>query len=88
MLALPAIEKKLGGKPSLEVQQRLEGLREKINDQPMTAVELRGVRAIETLALIATPEAKAVLQDLAKGGEGALLTEQAKLALARLNRAK
>jgi hypothetical protein len=88
VLALPAIEKKLGGKPSLEVQQRLEGLREKINDQAMTAAELRGVRAIETLALIGTPEAKAVLQDLAKGGEGALLTEQAKLALARLNRAK
>jgi hypothetical protein len=54
----------------------------------MTAAELRGVRAIETLALIGTPEAKAVLQDLAKGGEGALLTEQAKLALKRLEAAK
>jgi hypothetical protein len=88
ILALPAIEKKLAAKPSLEVQQRLEGLREKINEQPMTSAELRGVRAIEALALIGTPEAKTVLQDLAKGGEGALLTEQAKLALRRLEGAK
>lgn len=82
----PAMRKKLKDKTSLEVQQRLDMLLQKIGDQPLTADELRAVRAIETLEGIGTTDAQAILQSLAKGGEGAMLTEQAKRSLERLAR--
>ncbi|OAI47908.1 hypothetical protein AYO44_08510 [Planctomycetaceae bacterium SCGC AG-212-F19] len=86
VVAVPAIEKKLGEKLSLEPQQRLEAILQKIDDRPMTTDELRASRAIEALEAIGTPEARAILDTLAKGGAGALVTERAQQALGRVQR--
>jgi hypothetical protein len=84
VLAVPAMEKKLEQKPSLEVRQRVESLLQQIDTQPMTAEELRSLRAMDALEAIGTPEARAILDNLAKGGAGAMTTEHAKKALQRL----
>jgi hypothetical protein len=84
VLAAPILEKKLLQKNSIEVERRLETLLAKIDDKAMSAEELRGVRAITALEAIGTPEAQTVLQGLAKGGAGALSTEQSREALSRL----
>lgn len=86
VVAVPAIEKKLQDKLPLEVQQRLEAVLQKIDDRPLTAEELRASRAIEALEAIGTPEARAVLDTLARGGAGALVTDRARQALGRLQR--
>jgi len=85
-LALPAIDKKLADKSySLEARRQLEALAQKTKTV-LSGEELRHLRAVEILELIGTPEARAVLGDLSRGGEGAALTEQARKALARLAR--
>jgi hypothetical protein len=86
VVAIPAIEKKLGEKLPLEPQQRLEAVLQKIDDRAMTADELRASRAIEALEAIGTPEARTILDSLAKGGGGALVTDRAQQALGRLQR--
>jgi hypothetical protein len=45
---------------------------------------VRSLRAIEVLEMIGTAEAKAVLQDLAKGAAGASVTRAVKDALDRM----
>jgi hypothetical protein len=45
---------------------------------------LRMMRSIAVLEYAATPEAKQLLEDLARGAEGALITEETRKALARL----
>ena len=47
---------------------------------------MRSLRAIEVLETIGSAEAKAVLQDLAKGTAGASVTRAAQAALDRLAR--
>jgi hypothetical protein len=51
---------------------------------PMSGEALRSVRAIEVLERIATPEARKLLRDLARGAPGARLTREAAAALKRL----
>jgi WD40 repeat protein len=51
---------------------------------PMSGEALRTVRAIEVLERIATPEARKLLRDLAKGAPGARQTREAAAALKRL----
>jgi hypothetical protein len=81
--AQPAIDRKLADKTvSLEARRRLEGLAQKVKTV-LSAEELRSLRAIAVLEEIGTPAARAVLADLSRGGEGAVLTEQARRALAR-----
>ena len=83
-LALPALDKKLADKGlSLEARRRLEELTQKAKTV-LSGEELRNIRAIEILEGIGTPEAAALLDRLAHGGDGAILTEQAKSALKRL----
>src|SRR5262249_24276164 len=85
-LALRAIDEKLGDKSiSLEAHRHLEALAQKAKSV-LSGEELRSLRAVEILEQIGTPEARAVLADLSRGGEGAVLTEQARRALARLGR--
>jgi hypothetical protein len=85
-LALPALEKKLTEKTvSLEARRRMGALLENTKTV-LSADELRQVRAIEVLEEIGSAEARDLLDSLAHGGEGALLTEQAKKALSRLAR--
>ncbi len=83
-VAAPLVEKKLQEKISLEVRQALEGVLQRIDDRAITAQELQAVRGIEALEAIGTSEASAVLESLAKGGPGAIITDRAAAALARL----
>jgi WD40 repeat protein len=82
-LVRPALEKCLASKPSLEMRKRLEALLDKL-DAPLTRPEvLRGLRAVEVLERLATPEARALLEILAGGAPAALLTQEARASLGR-----
>lgn len=79
----PALRKALAANPPLETRRRLEQLL----SRPAaigSGDRLRGVRAIEVLERIATPEAQQVLKALADGTPGARLTQDATAALNRL----
>jgi WD40 repeat protein len=78
----------LAGAPSAEARKRLESVVSVIEGtRPEHAPEtLRAIRAIHVLELIGTPEARAVLEKLARGASGAYETRHAKAALARLAR--
>jgi type IV secretory pathway VirB4 component len=76
----------LVGDPSPELRRRLETLLSKLQG-PITSTEtLRSLRAIEVLEHIATPEARELLQKLARGAPEARLTREAKTAVERLGR--
>lgn len=83
-VALPALRAALDGKPSLEARRRLERLLERIRPAPLTPATLQGLRALEVLEQVATPEARQVLESLAKGGPADRLTREAKASLGRL----
>jgi WD40 repeat protein len=83
-LTEPALRKRLADSPPLEVRQRLEHLLEKLAGPITDAERLRAHRSLEILEHIGTPEAKAVLQTLARGAPEARLTQEAKEALERL----
>lgn len=86
-LAGPALEQLLKAKPPLEVQYRVERLLELLST-PISAPDvLRGLRAVEVLERAGTDEARKLLADLAKGAAGAQLTEDARAALQRIDRA-
>lgn len=85
-LAGPVLRRQLKKQLSLEVRRRLEQLLEKI-DGPVTAPEqLRGLRAIEVLEHIGTPQAREILQSLGKGAPEARLTQEAKASLGRVEK--
>ncbi|HZT82671.1 MAG TPA: hypothetical protein VFA26_20750 [Gemmataceae bacterium] len=81
------LRKALAGDPSAEAKKRLEGLL-----KPLAAgfetdpAELRQLRGIQVLEQLGTPEAKKLLQALARGAPGARRTRDAQLALDRLHR--
>jgi hypothetical protein len=80
---VPALDKALAGKLPLETNRRLEDLRGKLTGLLLQGQRLRAYRAVEVLELIATPEARQVLQALAGGAPDALLTTSAQAALKR-----
>jgi hypothetical protein len=80
---VPALDKALAANPSLESKRRLEGLRNKLTGIVLEGERLRAYRAIEVLERTGTPEARQVLQELAKGAPGALITTSAQAALKR-----
>jgi hypothetical protein len=83
-LALGELQKRLMQNPSLEMRQRMEKLLAKLQG-PVTAPDmLQKLRAIETLERIGTPEARAVLEDMAKGATGHRITEDARDSVKRL----
>jgi hypothetical protein len=83
--AEPALRKVLARKPSAEVRQRAEALLEKL-DLARSPERMRGVRALDVLEHVGTPEAKRLLEELAKGAPEARLTREAQGSLDRLNR--
>lgn len=85
-LAEPALRKALADSPP-ETKVRIGTLLEAVGDQRRISGEpLRGLRAVEVLEHIGTPEASKVLETLASGAEGARLTRDAKAALERLGK--
>jgi WD40 repeat protein len=84
--ARQALEKALQGKPLLEVRKRAEWLLDKLNNHELTLAELRVIRTVEALEHIGNAEAIKLLEQLAGGTPGALLTEEARGTLQRLTR--
>src|SRR5262249_32971435 len=81
-LALPALRDALKHK-SPEVRQRAEQLIAKLHSRADSEDRLQLLRAVEVLELIATPEARSLLQSLADGPPGALATVQPQAVLRR-----
>jgi RNA polymerase sigma factor (sigma-70 family) len=84
LAAKPAMEKALKDKPSLDVSQRLGDLLRALEDRQLPPESVRVLRVIEALETTRTEEAKALLEEWAKGTPGAMLTEEAKASLARI----
>jgi WD40 repeat protein len=85
-LAAPALRKALANQPELEARRRIEALLRKL-DGPVSSPELlRGLRTIEVLEHIGTPQARQVVAALAEGAPAARLTKDAKAALERLTK--
>jgi hypothetical protein len=82
----PLLRKALAGKVSLEVRARVKRLLARLRHQPLSPGSLRVVRAVEALERIDSSQTRKLLDRLGKGAEGSLLTEQARAALARLER--
>jgi len=83
-LANPALRKALLAKNSLEAERRLKNLVDRLDKATLTPDELRRVRAVEVLEKIATPQARALLAQLAAGVPHSRLTQEAAAALRRL----
>jgi WD40 repeat protein len=84
--ALALLRQALENDPTPEARKRIEELLKKGDQVTPRGETLRSLRAIEVLETIATSEAKRVLQKLAKGTPGAVVTEAAEEALDRLGR--
>jgi len=84
-LAGPELQAALAKTEALEPRQRIEGLLKRLEGPLQEREKIRNVRAIEVLEEIGTPQAKSVLETLAKGAAAARETEEAKASLERLN---
>jgi WD40 repeat protein len=80
---IPALQKALGGKISVEASRRIHQILEKLEAQDGTSENLRAVRAVELLEHIADADSLALLQTLAGGAAHARLTLSARDALRR-----
>jgi WD40 repeat protein len=86
--ARAAVARALEGKPSAEATRRLKAILERLDATRPSPELLRSLRAVEVLERVGTPEARRVLEELAAGRADALLTREAKAALARLGHAR
>jgi hypothetical protein len=82
--AAPALRRALVATPTLEVRRRVEHLLEDLALRVPSPGRLREVRALEVLERQDTVEARALLRALAQGLPEALLTQDARAALTRL----
>jgi hypothetical protein len=84
--AEPALRKGLEGKLSAEQRKRIEGLVEALASpgRDLSAEELRELRAVGVLERVTSPEARRLVEELAKGVKAARLTQEAQQALRRL----
>jgi hypothetical protein len=81
--AKPALQQALAAGPSPEARRRIERLLDRL-ERPLPVERVRYVRAIEVLEQIGTTAAQRVLEKLARGGSGAVETEEARAAWERL----
>jgi WD40 repeat protein len=87
--ARPALRRALAGRLSPEARRRAEALLKDLDGQPVrSAAVLQGIRAVAVLEQIGTPEAMALLRELAQGLGEARLTREARGALDRLERVR
>ncbi len=82
--AEPALRDALKGNLSVEARKRIKVLLEGVRALTVSPENLRNLRAVEVLEHLGTPEARQVLESLAKGAAGACLTREAKASLERL----
>src|SRR5262249_27449720 len=83
-LAAPALRDATHASVSAEVRKQARQLLDAITYQAPTGERLRTLRALEVLERIATPEAVALLKDLASGAPASIPTLSARAALQRL----
>ena len=83
-----ALLKALENKPSTEATTRIDRLLDlaKSPSHAPSGDSLRDLRALEVLESIATPEARALLEELSKGAEHTRLTDAARAALNRVGK--
>jgi hypothetical protein len=82
--AEPQLIKAVSYSPSLETRKRAERLLQKLENGGLKGDALRGIRTVELLERIGTPEAKALLQTLASGAADTRLTLEAQASLKRM----
>jgi len=85
-LALPALQKVLTGQPTLEFRRRAEPMVARLIGGVLNGEQVRMVRALEVLERSGTPAARHLLQSLAKGAPGALVTRKGQESLERIGR--
>jgi RNA polymerase sigma factor (sigma-70 family) len=79
------LRKTLAGRPPLEVHRRVEALLGALS-AGVSPTRLRAIRGVAVLEYSATPEARQLLETLARGAPEAQLTQEAKAARERLSR--
>ena len=84
--AAPSLRKALAGTPSAEARQRVSGLLALVDAAGPSSETLREMRAIETLELIGSLEARRLLEKLAAGPAEMPLTQDAKASAERLTK--
>jgi WD40 repeat protein len=87
-LIKPALDKYLAAKPSLEGGRRAQKLLDRLRNPDLTPDRLRCLETIEILEILQTPEARAVLQEIARDALVSQVRLAAQEALERLQRPK
>jgi WD40 repeat protein len=82
-LAEPALRKALEANPTQELRRQATRLLDRLSN--ISGERMRRVRAVETLEYVNTPDARQVLEKIAKGASEARLTREAKAALERVH---
>jgi hypothetical protein len=85
-LAESGLKEALARKQILESRRRLERLLSKLKGPITVPEKVRAIRAVETLEYIGTPEARKLLENLARGAPEALVTQEVKESLPRIRR--
>jgi dipeptidyl aminopeptidase/acylaminoacyl peptidase len=85
-LAEPTLKRVLEGKPSAEVRRQVDHLIDTLAGVEPSPEQRLAQRATEVLERIGTREARAQLERLAHGADGAWLTQEARASLLRLGR--
>jgi hypothetical protein len=83
---VPALQKVLTGQPTLEFRRRAEPMVARLIGGVLNGEQVRMVRALEVLERSGTPQAQHLLEALAKGAPGALVTRKAQESLERIAR--
>jgi hypothetical protein len=81
--AMPALRRAASEPPSLEVKKRARRLLARLDPSGLSPEELVALRGVQALEYIGTPEARQLLELLAKRG-GARLSDEASQALVRM----
>jgi RNA polymerase sigma factor (sigma-70 family) len=86
-LGRPALEEALKNNPSAEARRRIEDLLDRLGSNAAESPdEWCHIRAVEVLERMATPEAKKLLEEWAKGPPAVTLTREASASLRRLGK--
>ena len=80
--SFPALEQALKAAPDLETSRRIRELLRTV-ETALTPETLRDLRSLQILEMIGTPEARALLTEIAQGDAGAAKTRLARAALDR-----